>query len=217
MASCTQRLYRLLEERMSRLTKFKSNERLQADALDVLNELVGRGLLVVDVPIVTPFSSLGCRPTEAYITGSRSLSGTDAFRAAVTGEMPEKNKHAGVGISLSLRQQFRFGSPAEEQQASEALEEALRKPSRGGPTTIESLTSLATPQSTRTNVLLVGFGIYLAISAAYLIGTALNTLAVAFHLQVPILVWLAAMGAFCGTIFFLDNLNSPCVACGRGR
>ena len=102
---------------MGVLTRFKSNERLQAEALDILNELIRRDLLIVDVSITSPFCSFESRASEAYVAGSQSLSGTDLFRAQITGEMPKNNKHAGPGIALRLRHQFRFGSQAEEQRA----------------------------------------------------------------------------------------------------
>jgi hypothetical protein len=192
---------------MSVLTRFKSNEKLQAEALDVLDELISRRLLVVNVPIVMPFSSLECRPTDAYVSGSRPLAGTDLFRAQIAGEMPETNKSVGPGISLALREQFRFGSPVEEQQASRALEEALQKPGRNSPTTIKLLTSLATQTKRANNVLPIGYGIFLAFSAAYFAGTVLNTMTAAFNFRSPIVAWIAAIAAFCGTIFFLDRLN----------
>lgn len=110
---------------MSILTKFKSNEKLQAEALDILNELIRRELLIVDVSITSPLCIFQSRAAEAYVAGSQSLSGTDLFRAQITGEMPKKNKHVGPGIALRLRHQFRFGSAAEEKRATDAMGQTL--------------------------------------------------------------------------------------------
>ena len=111
---------------MGALTRFKSNEKLQAEALDILNELIRRDLLEVSVLITSPPCIVTSRPTEAYVAGSQSLSGTDLLRAQVTGKMPKNNKAAGPGIALRLREQFRFGSQAEEQQATAAIAKDIK-------------------------------------------------------------------------------------------
>ena len=110
---------------MGILTRFKSNEKLQAEALDILNELIKRDLLTVDVLIEVPPCIVTVKPGEAYITGSRSLSGFNLFRARITGEMPKKNSNAGPGICLNLRDKFRFGTVAEEKHVSEVVSKGL--------------------------------------------------------------------------------------------
>jgi hypothetical protein len=53
------------------LTRFKSDVKLQADALDILTEMILRNLLTASVHISDPACSLCCNILDAYPTGSR--------------------------------------------------------------------------------------------------------------------------------------------------
>jgi hypothetical protein len=57
---------------MGILTRFKSDEKLQAEALDILTEMIRRDLLTVSVLITDPSVVLKCHVREAIIANSRS-------------------------------------------------------------------------------------------------------------------------------------------------
>lgn len=52
------------------------------------------------------------------------------------------------------------------------------------------------------------FGIYLAMSAAYMAISAVKTAALLLGLRDNILAFVIGMAVFCGTVFFLDHLDS---------
>jgi hypothetical protein len=67
---------------VSLLTRFKSDEKLQAEALDILTEMIRRNLLTVSAFIDDPPVSFSCRVREAIITGSRSATQKEIIREA---------------------------------------------------------------------------------------------------------------------------------------
>jgi hypothetical protein len=103
---------------VSLLTRFKSDEKLQAEALDILTEMIRRNLLTVSAFIDDPPVSFSCRVREAIITGSRSATQKEIIRELLTGE-PIKRK-GGPGIELLLNQNFRL-PPEQEAQVRAAL------------------------------------------------------------------------------------------------
>lgn len=103
---------------MSLLTRFKSDEKLQAEALDILTEIIRRDLLTVSASITDPPISLSCRVREAIIAGSRSAAQKEITTQTLTGE-PVKKK-GGPGIELLLSQVFRL-PPDEEAQVRASL------------------------------------------------------------------------------------------------
>jgi hypothetical protein len=98
---------------MRLLVKVMSNEKLQVEALQILIELIKRGLLQVAVPIMDPPCNVSCNVTEAIISGSRSFSRREIAGDVLLGEMI--NKKGSLGIELLLGQQFRLSSNAEEE------------------------------------------------------------------------------------------------------
>ena len=88
------------------LTRFKSDEKLQAEALDVLTEMIRWDLLTVTVSITDPSVSLSCRVQEAALAYRRTATQKEIIRELLTGE-PIKKK-GGPGIELSLSQKFRL-------------------------------------------------------------------------------------------------------------
>lgn len=97
---------------MGILTRFRSDERLQADALDILSELIKRDLLRIDVRLSDPPAILGCRPADVYVTGERSATSEDILRWHATGKRP--NRLRGPGIRISLADELR---PTPDQEA----------------------------------------------------------------------------------------------------
>jgi hypothetical protein len=51
--------------------RFKSDQKLQTAALEILEELIRKELLTVSVLITDPAASLSCRAREAIVAGSR--------------------------------------------------------------------------------------------------------------------------------------------------
>jgi phage host-nuclease inhibitor protein Gam len=111
MVNC---LRHLAERRIivSVLTRFKSNEKLQAEALDILREMIRRELLTVSVVITDPQTSLSCRVMDAF--ERRTATQKEITRELLTGE-PIKKKGA-EGIELVLGQKFRLSSDDETRQ-----------------------------------------------------------------------------------------------------
>ena len=87
--------------------------KLQAETLQILTELIKRGLLQVVVPIMDPPCNVSCNVTEAIISGSRSFSRREIAREVLLGE--RINKKGGLGIELLLGHQFRLSSGTEEE------------------------------------------------------------------------------------------------------
>jgi hypothetical protein len=95
------------------LTRFKSDEKLQAEALDILTEMIRRDFLSVSVYITDPSCVLSCRVREAIVANSRSATQKEIVRELLTGESIKKK--GGPGIELLLNQQFRLPSEDEAQ------------------------------------------------------------------------------------------------------
>jgi len=103
---------------MSVLTRFKSDEKLQAEALDILSELIKRDLLRVDVRISDPSMVLACRPAEVYVTGDRSATVDEILRWYGAGVPPKGRR--GPGITISLAGELRL-TPDQEAQARQQI------------------------------------------------------------------------------------------------
>jgi hypothetical protein len=95
------------------LTRFKSNEKLQAEALDILTEMIRRELLTVSVWISDPSIHLSCPVREAIVAGSRSTTQKEIMIELITGQ-PIKKK-GGPGIDLLINEQFRLPTDQEAQ------------------------------------------------------------------------------------------------------
>jgi hypothetical protein len=102
---------------VSILNRFKSNEKLQAEALVILKEMIRRNLLLVSVPITDPSYCLPCPVMDAY--ARRTATRGDIVQELITRE-PIKNKGA-EGIELVLNLRFRMATDDEAQQLRDAL------------------------------------------------------------------------------------------------
>ena len=91
---------------MSLRTRFKSNEKLQAETLDILTELIRRDLLTTSVSISDPDCVLSCNILDAYPTGSRSATMREVLNSYMTGVLPKRK--GGPGITLTIDQRFRL-------------------------------------------------------------------------------------------------------------
>ena len=96
---------------MGLLTRFKSNEKLQTEALDILAEMIRRDLLTASVHISDPPCSLSCNILDAYPTGSRDATAQEVLNSYMTGVLPKRK--GGPGITLTINQQFRLPPQAE--------------------------------------------------------------------------------------------------------
>ena len=90
---------------MGLLTRFKSNEKLQAEALDILTEMIRRNLLTASVYISDPACVFLCNFLDAYPAGSRDATRKEILNSYMTGVMP---KRKGEGITLTINQEFRL-------------------------------------------------------------------------------------------------------------
>jgi hypothetical protein len=88
------------------LTRFKSNEKLQAEALDILTEMIRRNLLTASVYIADPACFLSCDIIDAYPTGSRDATRKEILNSYMTGVIPKRK--GGPGITLTINQEFRL-------------------------------------------------------------------------------------------------------------
>jgi hypothetical protein len=88
------------------LTGFKSNEKLQAEALDILTEMIRRNLLPASVYISDPACSLSCNILDAHPTGSRDATRKEILNSFMTGVLPKRK--GGPGITLTINQEFRL-------------------------------------------------------------------------------------------------------------
>jgi hypothetical protein len=88
------------------LIRFKSNEKLQAEALGILTEMIRRNLLTASVYISDPACVFSCNILDAYLTGSRSVTRKEIWNSYMTGVMPKRK--GGPGITLTINQQFRL-------------------------------------------------------------------------------------------------------------
>jgi hypothetical protein len=88
------------------LTRFKSDVKLQADALDILTEMILRNLLTASVHISDPACSLCCNILDAYPTGSRDATRGEILNSYLTGVLPKRK--GGPGITLTINQEFRL-------------------------------------------------------------------------------------------------------------
>jgi len=100
------------------LTRFKSNEKLQNEALDILTELIRRNLLTASVNISDPDCCFVCNVLDAYLTGSRSATMSEILSSYMTGALPKRK--GGPGITLTINQQFRL-PPKDAAEARRAL------------------------------------------------------------------------------------------------
>jgi hypothetical protein len=96
---------------MSVLTRFKSNEKLQAEALDILMEMIRRDLLTAEVHILDPECALVCNILDAFPTGSRDATMERVLNSYMTGVLSKRK--GGPGITLTINQQFRLPPKAE--------------------------------------------------------------------------------------------------------
>jgi hypothetical protein len=107
---------------VSVLTRFKSNEKLQSEALDILTEMIRRDLLTVTVWITDPSISLSCRVREAIVAGSRSRTQNEIISELLTGQVIKKK--GGPGIELLLGESFRLRTDDEAQRVRDELRKA---------------------------------------------------------------------------------------------
>jgi hypothetical protein len=91
---------------MSFRVRFKSDEKLQAEALDILTELIRRNLLTASVGIAEPSCSISCNILDAYPTGSRDATRAEILNSYMTGTLPKPK--GGPGITLLINQLFRL-------------------------------------------------------------------------------------------------------------
>jgi hypothetical protein len=103
---------------MSFLVRFQSNEKLQAEALDILTELIRRDLLTASVNISDPDISLSCNILDAYPTGRGTATKQEILNSYMTGVLPKRK--GGPGITLTIGQRFKL-LPQEEAQVRTAL------------------------------------------------------------------------------------------------
>jgi hypothetical protein len=88
-----------------------SDEKLQAESLDLLAELIRRNLLTASVNITEPPCVMSCAILDAFPTGSRSATKADILSSYMTGTLPKKK--GGPGITLSINQPFRLPAQKE--------------------------------------------------------------------------------------------------------
>jgi hypothetical protein len=112
---------------MGILTRFRSDEKFQAEALDILAEMIRRELLTVSVVITEPPASLSCRVREAIVANSRTATQKEITRELITGE-PIKKKKGGPGIELLLNERFRLPTDDEAQEVRDAMRKHGLKP-----------------------------------------------------------------------------------------
>ena len=105
---------------MGILTRFKSDARLQAEALDILTQMVRRDLLTVSVYITDPSVVLEVPVREAIVARSRTATQKEIVRELLSGE-PIKKKR-GPGIELLLNRQFRLATDDEARQLRDAID-----------------------------------------------------------------------------------------------
>ena len=91
---------------MGLLTRFKSNEKLQAEALDILTEMIRRNLLTASVYISDPACVFLCDILDVYPAGSRDATRKEILNSYMTGVMPKRKN--GPGITLTINQEFRL-------------------------------------------------------------------------------------------------------------
>ena len=89
---------------MGLLTRFKSNEKLQAEALDILTEMIRRNLLTASVYISDPACVFLCNFLDAYPAGSRDATRKEILNSYMTGV----KRNGGPGITLTINQEFRL-------------------------------------------------------------------------------------------------------------
>jgi hypothetical protein len=102
---------------VSILNRFKSNEKLQAEALVILKEMIRRNLLSVSVSISDPSYCVSCPVMDAYAL--RFATKDEIAHELITGE-PIKTKGA-EGIALVLNQRFRMATDDEAHQLRDVL------------------------------------------------------------------------------------------------
>ena len=105
---------------MGMLTRFKSDEKLQAEALDILTELIRRDLLTVSVNITDPDGVFSCPVREAIVAGSRSYTQREIMQELLTGKSIKKK--GGPGIDLLLNNEpFRWRTEEQAQRARDSI------------------------------------------------------------------------------------------------
>ena len=106
---------------MSILVRLKSDAKLQVEALDVIDELIRRDLLRIDVLISNVPAVLSCRPSEVYVTGGGSATSREVFRAHMAGSVaPLPERKPGLGITVILADKLRLGTEDDEVRARRA-------------------------------------------------------------------------------------------------
>ena len=119
---------------MSILVRLKSDAKLQVEALDVIDELIRRDLLRIDVLISNVPAILSCRPSEVYVTGGASATSREVFRTHMTGSVaPLPERKPGLGITVILADKLRLGTEDDEVRARRAAvaERAAHRPPAG--------------------------------------------------------------------------------------
>jgi hypothetical protein len=86
--------------------RFKSDQKLQTAALEILEELIRKELLTVSVLITDPAASLSCRAREAIVAGSREATQEQIMKEMLTGEAIKTKSRQ--GIELLLNQKFKL-------------------------------------------------------------------------------------------------------------
>jgi hypothetical protein len=86
--------------------RFKSDQKLQTAALEILEELIRKELLTVSVLITDPAASLSCRVREAIVAGSREATQEQIMKEMLTGEAIKTKPRQ--GIELLLNQKFKL-------------------------------------------------------------------------------------------------------------
>jgi hypothetical protein len=86
--------------------RFKSEQKLQTAALEILEELIRKELLTVSVLITDPAASLSCRAREAIVAGSREATQEQIMKEMLTGEAIKTKSRQ--GIELLLNQKFKL-------------------------------------------------------------------------------------------------------------
>ena len=121
---------------MSILVRLKSDAKLQVEALDVIDELIRRDLLRIDVLISNVPAILSCRPSEVYVTGGGSATSREVFRTHMAGSVaPLPERKPGLGITVILADKLRLSTEDDEVRARRAAvsERAADRPPVSAP------------------------------------------------------------------------------------
>lgn len=147
------------------LARFRSNVQLQATAIEVLEELIRRDLLQIDLWIVNLGVNLTCAASEVYVTGSRSVSSGELFNAMI-GEWT--SDLSGPGVTIKLKGGYRLGSLKHE----EEIRAQLAGAAPGPPTRRSTSRPYVGRPRKRWSLdpLITGFSIFIAVCSSITIG-----------------------------------------------